>query len=283
LQTEPERNAGLSRRPLQEQKRPAEAGPICYLRIGIAGLVVRHFGIILCRSLTLLAGFLTAALLLIGLLTRRLVLLAGLALVRHGCFLSWEHHNNGSGSAPFRQRLRWCDTARAPEFRFHQTNTQTSPNEQAGTAISKQPLVAWAVGSLLNKQGNSKMSNANPKMSDANQSHSNQNLAHQQNGKEQIDSAIASSDTFPGGFQAIATAYGDYTKKSFEDTKSFVEKLSGAKSFDKVIEIQTEFAKTAYETFVTESQTITALYGDLAQPSYKPFGGFAAKMTSTDR
>jgi len=120
-------------------------------------------------------------------------------------------------------------------------------------------------------------------MSNANQSHSNQNLAHQQNGEEEIDTGTASSNTFPGGFQAIATAYGDYAKKSFEDTKSFVEKMSGAKSFDKVIEIQREFAKTAYETFVTESQKITALYGDLAKQSYKPFGSFVAKMTPTNR
>jgi hypothetical protein len=120
-------------------------------------------------------------------------------------------------------------------------------------------------------------------MPNANQGHSNQNLAHQQNGKEQIDTGTAPSDTFRGGFQAIATAYGDYTKKSFEDTKSFVEKLSGAKSFDKVIEIQTEFAKTAYETFVKESQKITALYGDLAKQSYKPFGSLVAKMTPTNR
>ena len=127
------------------------------------------------------------------------------------------------------------------------------------------------------------MSNANPRMSNANESHSNQNLAHQQNGKEQIDTGTASSDTFPGGFQAIANAYGDYAKKSLEDTKSFVEKLSGAKSFDKVIEIQTEFAKTAYETFVTESQKITALYGDVAKQSYKPFGRFPATMTPTNR
>jgi hypothetical protein len=120
-------------------------------------------------------------------------------------------------------------------------------------------------------------------MSNANQSHSNQNSAQQQNGKEQIDAAGASTNGFPGGFQAIATAYGDYTKKSFEDTKSFVEKLSGVKSFEKAIEIQTEFAKTAYETFVTESQKIGALYGDLAKQSYKPFGSFAAKMSSTNR
>ena len=84
-------------------------------------------------------------------------------------------------------------------------------------------------------------------------------------------------------FLAIATAYGDYTKKSFEDTKRFVEKLCGAKSLDKAIEVQTEFAKTAYETFVTESQTIGVLYGDLAKQSYKPFVGFVAKMTPTNR
>ena len=120
-------------------------------------------------------------------------------------------------------------------------------------------------------------------MSNTNQNNSNQNSANQQNGKEQTDAAGGSIAAFPGGFQAIATAYGDYTKKSFEDTRSFVEKLSGAKSFEKAVEIQTEFAKTAYETFVTESQKIGALYGDLAKKSYKPFGGFVAKMTPTDR
>jgi hypothetical protein len=117
------------------------------------------------------------------------------------------------------------------------------------------------------------MSNANP----------NQNSEHRQDGNEQIDTQTASANSFPGGFQAIATAYGDYTKKQFEDTKSFVEKLSGVKSFEKAIEIQTEFAKSAYETFVTESQKIGAMYGDLAKQSCKPFGGFVAKMTSTNR
>jgi hypothetical protein len=118
-------------------------------------------------------------------------------------------------------------------------------------------------------------------MSNANQNNANPNSAQQQNGKERLGAAGASTNTFPAGFQAIATAYGDYTKKSFEDTKSFVEKLSGVKSFDKAVEIQTEFAKTTYETFVAESQKIAALCGDLAKQSYKPFDGFVAKMTPT--
>ena len=105
----------------------------------------------------------------------------------------------------------------------------------------------------------------------------------QQYGKEQFDAAVASANTFSSGFQAIATAYGDYTKKSFEDTKSFVEKLSGVKSMDKAIEIQTDFAKSAYETFVAESQKIGALYSDLAKQAYKPLEGMAAKFAPAAR
>ena len=114
-------------------------------------------------------------------------------------------------------------------------------------------------------------------MSNENQN-SFKNFSHQQDGEKWLDTGTPSAS-----FQAIATAYGDYTKKSFEDTKAFVEKLSGVRSLDKAIEVQIEFAKTAYETFVTESQKIRALYGELAKQSYKPFGGLVAKMTPTNQ
>lgn len=81
------------------------------------------------------------------------------------------------------------------------------------------------------------------------------------------------------GVQAIATAYGDYTKKSFEDSKAFVEKLTGAKSLDKALEMQTDYAKSAYETFVADSQKIAGLYTDLAKQTFKPLEGLAAKFT----
>ena len=100
----------------------------------------------------------------------------------------------------------------------------------------------------------------------------------QQYGKEQLETVVASAATLQNGIQAIASAYGDYTKKSFEDTKSFVEKLSGVKSLDKAIEVQTEYAKSAYETFVAESQKIAGLYTDLAKQTFKPLEGMVAKF-----
>ena len=100
----------------------------------------------------------------------------------------------------------------------------------------------------------------------------------QQYGKEHLETVVASATTLQTGFQAIASAYGDYTKKSFEDTKSFVEKLSGVKSVDKAIEVQTEYARSAYESFAAESQKIAGLYTDLAKQTFKPIEGLVAKF-----
>jgi len=97
-------------------------------------------------------------------------------------------------------------------------------------------------------------------------------------GKEQFEQCVASATSMQHGLQAIASAYGDYTKKSFEDTKSFVEKLSGVKSLDKAVEAQTDFARSSYETFVAESQKIAGLYSDLAKQAFKPLEGVVAKF-----
>ena len=97
-------------------------------------------------------------------------------------------------------------------------------------------------------------------------------------GKEQYETAVATATGVQNGLSAIASAYSDYTKKSYEDTKSFVEKLSGVKSIDKALEAQSEFAKTSYETFMADAQKIAGLYGDLAKQAFKPLEGIVAKF-----
>ena len=98
-------------------------------------------------------------------------------------------------------------------------------------------------------------------------------------GKDQFETTVAHASNLQNGLSAIASAYGDYGKKSYEDTKSFIEKLSGVKSLDKALEAQSEFAKTAYQTFVADSQKIAGLYGDLAKQAFKPLEGVVARFT----
>ena len=85
-------------------------------------------------------------------------------------------------------------------------------------------------------------------------------------GKEQYETAVATATGLQNGLSAIASAYGDYTKKSYEDTKSFVEKLSGVKSLDKALEAQTEYAKSSYETFMADAQKKTSWKGHTLGP-----------------
>src|SRR6185503_3208554 len=97
--------------------------------------------------------------------------------------------------------------------------------------------------------------------------------------KDSMDATMKSFSAFSKTSQAIAAEFADYSKKSFEDGTKVMEKMLGAKSFDKAIEIQTDYAKTTYEGFVAEATKISELYADLAKETYKPFEAYIVKAT----
>ena len=71
--------------------------------------------------------------------------------------------------------------------------------------------------------------------------------------KDNMDATMKSLGMFSKATQAIATEVADYSKKSFEDGSKVMEKLMGVKSIEKAIEIQTDYAKTAYVGFVAQA------------------------------
>ena len=95
--------------------------------------------------------------------------------------------------------------------------------------------------------------------------------------KDSMDATMKSLGTLSKATQAIATEVADYSKKSFEDGSKVMEKLLGVKSFEKAIEIQTDYAKSAYEGFVAGATRIGELYADMTKESYKPFEGFLGR------
>jgi hypothetical protein len=95
--------------------------------------------------------------------------------------------------------------------------------------------------------------------------------------KENVDATMKSLGAFSKASQTIATEVADYSKKSFEDGTKVLEKLLGAKTLDKAIEIQTDYAKSAYESFVAQATKMGELYADLAKEAYKPYENFVAK------
>lgn len=97
-------------------------------------------------------------------------------------------------------------------------------------------------------------------------------------GKEQLEAASSVAASLAKGFQTIAAETTDYSKKSIESNSAYVEKLLGAKSLDNAIQIQSEYAKSAYEGFVAQATKIGELYTILAKEAFKPVETAFAKV-----
>ena len=100
-------------------------------------------------------------------------------------------------------------------------------------------------------------------------------------GKDNVEATMRSFGAASKGFQAIAAEVTNYSKKSFEDGTAAVERLMGAKTVEKAIEVQSDFVKNAYEGFVAQATKLGELYADIAKETYKPFEGYIAKVTPT--
>lgn len=95
--------------------------------------------------------------------------------------------------------------------------------------------------------------------------------------KENAENAQKAFGTLSKGLQAIAVEMADYSKKSFEDGSALIEQMAGAKTLDKVVELQSDFAKKAYEGLVAQATKVGELYQDLAKEAAKPFENIMPK------
>ncbi len=92
----------------------------------------------------------------------------------------------------------------------------------------------------------------------------------QKAGKDGFEAAVRSFGEVNKGLQAIAAKFTDYSKKSFEDGTRAFEQLIGAKSVEQAIEIQSQFAKKAYDTYIAEMSKLGEMYVGLVREAYRP-------------
>jgi hypothetical protein len=101
--------------------------------------------------------------------------------------------------------------------------------------------------------------------------------------KDGVDAAVSSFGEVNKGLQAIAAEFTAYSKKTFEDGTRAFEQLLSAKSFEQVIEIQSQYARMVYEAHVAELSKLGEMYAGLTRNAYKPVEQAAAKAGSPNR
>ena len=102
-------------------------------------------------------------------------------------------------------------------------------------------------------------------------------------GKTSIEANLKTLAVVTEGAQVLATQTADYVTKSVEQTTSAFEKLASVRSFDKAVEVQTAFAKQAYEGFVAQSTKTQELYSQLAKKVFDRYQGVAPAMTAAPK
>ena len=85
-----------------------------------------------------------------------------------------------------------------------------------------------------------------------------------------IDAAMKMMGEWGKSWQAIAAEMTDYSKRSFEDGTHTIEKLMGAKSVEQAFEIQSTYAKRAYDDYMQQMTKLSGMYTELAKEAYRP-------------
>jgi hypothetical protein len=99
-------------------------------------------------------------------------------------------------------------------------------------------------------------------------------------GKDGFDATVRSFGEVNKGFQAIAAEITDYSKKAFEDGTRAFEQLIGAKTIEQAIEIQSQYAKKAYDNYIAEVSKLGEMYVGLAKDAYKPVEAALSKKAA---
>jgi len=87
--------------------------------------------------------------------------------------------------------------------------------------------------------------------------------------KESFDAATRSFGEMNKGFQALAAEMTDYSKRTFDDVFRAWEQLLSAKSVEQMIEIQSQYAKKAYDTHTSEMSKLGEMYVAIASGAAK--------------
>jgi phasin family protein len=91
-------------------------------------------------------------------------------------------------------------------------------------------------------------------------------------GRENFDAMLRANAALSEGLEAIGKELIGYARTSFEKTAETAAALLGAKTFEDVVQVNTEFAKAYIERFIERSQRLSEMSMKVANEALAPIG-----------
>jgi len=93
---------------------------------------------------------------------------------------------------------------------------------------------------------------------------------YQRLSKEGFDATVRSFAAVNKGLRALTAEMTDYSKKAIDDGVRTWEQLLGVISLEQVIQIQSDYAKRAYEDHMAELSKLGEMCVSMTRDAYKP-------------
>lgn len=89
-------------------------------------------------------------------------------------------------------------------------------------------------------------------------------------GKKNLEALVESASAAQKGAEALSQQAVSYSKKSWEDATAAAQSLSQARSIQELLELQTNWAKSATETYLSEATRAAEIFTASVKDSFKP-------------
>jgi len=95
-------------------------------------------------------------------------------------------------------------------------------------------------------------------------------------GKETVEAYVRSANAAGKGAETLHNEIYAYSKQSIEDSIAAAKALLGSKSVHEAFELQTDFAKTAFDAYVSEMTKLSELVVSTTKETFEPLQGRVA-------
>ncbi|MDE1937596.1 MAG: TIGR01841 family phasin [Alphaproteobacteria bacterium] len=92
-------------------------------------------------------------------------------------------------------------------------------------------------------------------------------------GKETVEAYVKSANAAGKGAETLHNELYSYSKQSVEESIAAAKALLGAKSAHEAFELQSGFAKTAFEAYVSEVTKLSELFVSTTKEAFEPLQG----------
>ena len=97
-------------------------------------------------------------------------------------------------------------------------------------------------------------------------------------GQPNMDVARQSMSGLEQGLQAFSNEWSTYAERSMTESQETMELMMKADSVESALEVQSQFAQSAYDAYLGHMSRFSNLYARMAEDAVKPVASFSSSL-----